>query len=560
LPGITNPQAKTLGLEYAGQSPAHMLHLTAQSPDNNAQPRGASRWFAAGIGLFWLGFYLAYPYRELIDDSGAKLVLSNQFLTTGSPRLARIVHQALLYLQGLCFERSMPKAMVLGILLHLLVGWLLWKKLIPRLAEKLRPLAEIGLVGFMVHPVALQTTVHVAQRSEILGALLLVLALWLVLAVRASALSPKHLLALAGLAVLALLCKEAYLVAILALPLLWISERPVAQIRRRVLILFAALCLLAAGRSGLGGTHELGPDAADAHRRTAAYERSFASGQPVAASESILFPARTRLQNLRTQVAVLPILARAVLVPFSLVKDAGFFPYGRSGSGWGQPWFYLGLGLLVLAGLAARRVWRRWGLHSAVVFLLPAFLFATYWLVPLADAVVLYRLYGVVLLATCLSLPIALQGVPKARTIMVAILALAVVAGSVRSWEMANPVREAKLEVARAPDNYRVYITYLHALMDSGARPVDCHAVMDPALARAPSTAFVYVELAWCLWNQKRTDEARTYARLALEQEVVPENLHPMLDMLIGTQGQSVFLDKLHPANLQRLNQGQSPR
>jgi hypothetical protein len=121
-----------------------------------------------------------------------------------------------------------------------------------------------------------------------------------------------------------------------------------------------------------------------------------------------------------------------------------------------------------------------------------------------------------------------------------------------------SPVREARLEVARAPDNYRAHITYLHALMDSGVRPVDCHAIMDPALARAPSAAFVYVELAWCLWNQKQPDEARAYARKALEQEVVPENLHVMLDMLIGPHGESVFLDKIHPANLRRLSSAQS--
>jgi hypothetical protein len=172
----------------------------------------------------------------------------------------------------------------------------------------------------------------------------------------------------------------------------------------------------------------------------------------------------------------------------------------------------------------------------------------------LVDAVVLYRLYGVVMLVMCLSLPIALKDVPKARAILAAILGVVVVAGLVRGYEMANPVREARLEVARAPDNYRVHITYLHALMDSGVRPVDCHAVMDPALARAPSTAFVYVELAWCLWNQKQQDEARVYARKALEQEVVPENLHIMLDMLIGPHGESVFIDKMHPANLRRMS------
>jgi hypothetical protein len=251
-------------------------------------------------------------------------------------------------------------------------------------------------------------------------------------------------------------------------------------------------------------------------------------------------------------VAVLPLVARAVLFPFGLVKDVGFFPYGRAGRE--KLWLCVGLALLLAGGAVAYRVLRRSGWGSAVLLCLPAFLYATYWLVPLADPVVLYRLYGVVMLTMLLSLPIALKDVPKARPILTAILGVVLVAGLVRAHEMSDPVREARLEVARAPDNYRVYITYLHALMDSGVRPVDCHAVMDPALTRAPSTSFVYVELAWCLWNQKKQDEARSYARKALEQEVVPDNLHVMLDMLIGPHGESVFIDKMHPANLRRMN------
>ena len=539
------------------------LATDAQPPDASAAVRCASRrsrWVAAGIGLFWLGFYLAYPYRELIDDSGAKTVLNNQLLTTARPGFVRIVHQGLLYLQGAWFERSMQKAMVLGILVHMVVGWLLWKKLIPRLAAAVQPLAGIGLVAFMVHPISLQTAVHVAQRSEILGSLLLVLALWLVFAVRGAALTARHMLAFGGLAVVALLCKENYLVAILGLTLVWMAERPPAQARRRVAILAAVLCLMAAGRMYLGGSGESGTEVTDTQRRTTAFVQTFTSGQPIAANDSILFPTRTPLQNLRTQVAVLPLIARAVFVPFGLVKDAGFFPYGKSGFGWGQPWFYLGLALLAAGGLAAYRVFRRSGLGSAVVFCLPVFLYGTYWLVPLADAVVLYRLYGVVLLTACLSLPIALKDVAKGRTVMVAIMAVMAIAGFVRAHEMSNPLREARIELARAPDNYRGYITYLHALMDSGTRPVDCHAVMDPALAKAPSPGFVYVELAWCLWNQNQKDEARSYARKALEQEVVPENLHPMLDMLVGPHGESVLIDKLHPANLRRLNVGEAPR
>jgi hypothetical protein len=61
------------------------------------------------------------------------------------------------------------------------------------------------------------------------------------------------------------------------------------------------------------------------------------------------------------------------------------------------------------------------------------------------------------------------------------------------------------------------------------------------------------------LWNQKQTDEARAYARQALEQEVTPDNLHVMVDMLIGPHGESVFIDTIHPANLQRLSSPQSP-
>jgi hypothetical protein len=526
-----------------------VLTSAANTPPPRESGRDLSKWAVLGVAIYWLCFYLAYPYRELIDDGPAKAVLLGQQFD-----FIRVVHQGLLRLQGALFEPSMQKAMVLGILLHLLLGWLWWRKILPRLAPDIRPLAGLGLLAFMVHPVSLQTAVHVAQRSEILGALSLALALWLVFAVPAAALGTKHLLGLGALAVLSLLCKETYLVAILGLVLVWMVARQAAHARRGLVAVALVLALLATGRTYLGGNIEPGTDAADVHRRTAAFVNAFASGQPVPTADSVLFPVRTEIDNLRTQVAVLPLVARAVLFPFALVKDVGFFPYGRAGYGWSKPWFHLGLALLLAGGAVAYRVLRRSGRASAILLCLPLFLYGTYWLVPLADPVVLYRLYGVVMLVMCLSLPIALKDVPKARAILAAILGVVVVAGLVRGYEMANPVREARLEVARAPDNYRVHITYLHALMDSGVRPVDCHAVMDPALARAPSTAFVYVELAWCLWNQKQQDEARVYARKALEQEVVPENLHIMLDMLIGPHGESVFIDKMHPANLRRMS------
>jgi len=511
--------------------------------------RAPSTWAALGVAVYWLCFFLAYPYRELIDDGPAKAVLQGQHFEP-----TRLVHQGLLRLQGALFEPSMPKAMVLGILLHLLIGWIWWRKILPRLAPDVRPLAGLGLLAFMVHPVSLQTAVHVAQRSEILGALPLLLAIWLVCAVPPAALATKHVLALGGLGVLALLCKETYLVAILGLVLVWLVAREAAHARRRLLALALFLTVLAAGRTYLGGNIEPGTDAADVHRRTAVFVKAFADGQPMPAADSVLFPVRTEPENLHTQVAVLPLVARAVLFPFALVKDVGFFPYGQAGFGWGTPWFYLGLILLLAGAAVGYRVRRRSGWGSALLLCLPAFLYATYWLVPLADPLVLYRLYGVVLLTMGLSLPIALKDVPKGRAIMAALVGATVVASGVRAYEMSNPVREARLEVDRAPDNYRVYIAYLHALMDSGVRPVDCHAVMDPALAKAPSTSFVDVELAWCLWNQKHLDEARAYARQALEQEVTPDNLHVMVDMLIGPRGESVFIDKIHPANLRRLS------
>jgi hypothetical protein len=511
------------------------------------------KWMAWAIGLFWLGFYLAYPYRELIDDVVPRKILNNQFLTACKLPWTRLVHEGLLYLQGAFFERSMPKAMVVGLLLHLCMGAVLWKKVIPLLGEARATLAQIGLAAFMVHPVSLQTVVHVAQRSEILGSLFVVLALWMLLASPRGELTWKSIIGLGGLGLLALFTKESYLIAILGVSAVWAVEQAQGSLRRPALALPVVLCLLAVGRVLSSNPVEPQQDPVDSARRTAAFVQAYQADKPIAVEDSILFPSRAPLDNLRLQVSALPLIGRAMFVPFGLVRDYGFFPYGKHGYGWRQPWFYLGLLLLGVLGAAAIWTFQRAGLRDAVVFCLPACLYGTYWLVPLADCVVLYRLYGVVLLTLCFSLPIAFQSVPQRKLLMAALAAVIVVASLVRAYEMADAVREARLEVAREPDNYRVHIDYLHALMDSGTRPIDCRAMLEPGLSKAPSPSFIYVEWAWCLWSQGRKDEARVYAQKALEQEVVPENLHLLLDMLIGPHGEAVTVEKMHPANLRRL-------
>ncbi len=523
------------------------------------------KWLALAAVAFWLGFLLAYPYHELIDDSRFRLILEGHGVPMHD-QLPRPIHHGLLWLQGAWFRPSMDRAMLVSLLLHLTVGLVVWRALLPQLPAELQRTTLLGLAAFTLHPVSLQTVAHVAQRSEILGTLFVALALCVYArAVRSPNLpTPKQYAALGACGVAALLAKEPYVLVVLALVFALMLSRPPAEAKARgrpearpaarrwsraglVTAGVLAVATLAGARANSLSTSLIQND--DNYARSRAFRQAVLAGREVAAADSIILPLRTPSENLRLQTALVPRLAQIVALPFALVKDYGHFPYGKATYAPGLVWLWVGVAMGLAAAALALYFRRKLTSSEWLLIGTPVILYMVYLVFPVYDPLVLYRLYGVVFLFFVVALPLLLKPARRA-TRWAGFLAIVVaLAGMARFYEMRDPVREAELELGRQPTNYRIYVERLHALAAAGVRPLDCAVLLEPALVLAPSVALVHVEWAWCLSLQGDLPGAKAHAEKALEHELVPENVRVAMDLVLRSGSGPATFSNIHPAN-----------
>ncbi|MBI2061071.1 MAG: hypothetical protein HYT87_15130 [Nitrospirae bacterium] len=523
---------------------------------------------AAVLG-FWLFFFLAYPYRLLHDDSTFSDMLQHKyFIYHPGVRFSRLLHDALVYLQGY-LDPSMEKAILVSLLGHLLAGWVAWRYLIPRMKPAARLAASAGLVAFLVHPVSLQTVVHVSQRGEILGVLFMASALALFLECLRSGTTPRRWVILTAFSAAAMASKESAALVPISLTLV-LAYR--SRSRAGWVAVGAAGIMLAAGvynhpfsKSNIQNEEN--------YRRSKAFHEAVFQGREMTNEDSLFYPLRTPAENVRLQAALVPLILKDVFFPFAVVKDYGHFPFGRQTYTWKPPWIWVGL-TCILAGTAwLLRRRRAVTLPECALVISPLLLYSVYWATIPYDPLMLYRLYGVVFLTLVVALPHALDlrtprndivgekrepgrggpsGPPKMREQLKLLpysLALTIVlAGIARGWEMADPVRETRLELNRQPYNSRLYAFAMQERIRAG-ETVDCRAALAPALKLAPSTSAIYIEWAWCLDRQGRAEEAREFARKSLEQESVEGYVRLALDYLMTPEGAQLDLPKIHPFN-----------
>lgn len=518
------------------------------------------RLFGA-IALFWLIFWIFYPYRELIDDSRYQSIMQHKFLFIDT--VMRPIHSWLLYIAGEA-GASMPAAAFMGLLVHFATGAIANWKLIPAMPEPMRIPARLGLLAFLLHPVSLQTVVHVAQGSEILGSFFSVILLTFVMrfipdtrqtgrgAPKRHTPVKRDFVWMAVVAVLALLSKENYFPPLLLLiaAVAWTHR---SRAGRNVLLVL--IPVLVVGVLSNNFSRETIQNQTN-YERSRVYRKAVTEGKMVSPQDSIMLPLRDRSENLLLQTSLIPLITRVVVLPFGLVKDYGYFPYGKDTyQGLGRFWGGLGLGTLLLALLiffrkkASPQVW--------ALILSPFAYYAVYFVFAVYDPLFLYRLYGLVFFFFVIALPaLTLVGDSAARrdrwiSGICAVTALAAITGGVvRAYEMRDIVAETTLELERRPENHRLYVARLHALVKAKRFPIDCQALMEPALVFAPSAALVYVDWAWCHSLQRQLPEARARALQALEYECVPENINVALGYLVTPEGVVFDQKKIHPSNI----------
>lgn len=514
------------------------------------------------IALFWIVFWAAYPYRGLIDDSRFESILRHKFLFIDT--FMRPIHSWFLYVVGET-GASMSTAAFLNILIHLGTGAVANWKLIPRMPEPMRVPARLGLIAFLVHPVSIQTAVHVAQGSEIIG--MFVTALTLTFAMKfipdpriTGKAAPRKLMPkksdfywLAGGALLALLSKENYFPPLLLMiaGLAWFHR---SRAGRNVL--FILVPMLAVGALSNSFSREVIQNQTN-YQRSRSFRQAVAEGRQVSPEDSIILPLRDRGENFVLQVSLVPQITRVILVPFGLVKDYGHFPYGKDtyqGLKW-QFWLGLAMGIALLASLGLW--WRKTTPAVWALLLSPFAYYAVYYVFVIYDPLFLYRLYGAVFFSFVLTIPALTQlGAPnpnrdrKIQIFAAAVACVSVAGGIIRAYEMRNPVVETTLELEREPYQYRHHVARLHALVETKRFPIDCRAELEPALALAPSAALIYVEWAWCHSVQRQLPEAREKAMQSLEYESVPENVKFAMNYLITPEGFTFDQKKIHPSNL----------
>lgn len=510
------------------------------------------------VVLFLTVFWIFYPYHQLIDDSRFQGILEHRYLTYD--QLIRPLHMLLLWIQGGFTGGSMPAAVVVGIFFHVLLGFFTWKLLIPRLPETTRVPAILGLTAFMVHPVSLQTVVHVAQRAEILGALSLCLgilpAMYFIpgIIVRTGKKNKTRFpntsdfFAVTFAALIAVVSKENFVVPLLVVcaALSWLRRT-----REGWPWVGAIILITLGGAMANNFSKDLIQNLAN-YRRSSAFRQSFVQEKIISPEDSILLPIRDRGENLRLQTALLPLVLKTVFVPYAFSKDYGFFPYGKKTEDPYSTWFILGCAILLAAlgtGIALRA---RLSVVSAALILSPGFIYCAYWLFPVYDPLLPYRLYGVVFSFLVLTVPLLLSLVPEsARRVVPWVLAAVIIsAGTVRAWEMSDRVREANADLARVPSNYRLYLDRMAALVATKSYPIDCRSELEPALKLTPTPASIYINWAWCAREQGRIEEGSTMARLSLQYEGVPENVKLAMGYMSGPDGMTFDPKKVHPENL----------
>lgn len=469
---------------------------------------------------------------------------------------ARPFHNFLLRAEGFLLGASLRKAVFIGLLFHLLIGWVTWKRIIPRMPSRAHVPATLGLIAFLLHPVAFQTVVSVAQRSEILGLLFGAFALATFFRARNTGLQTGDYwkLGLCGLG--AVLCKEPDVLIPLGLTFALGFDRRNKE-SRLALLLFIPVVLLGIYLSGFS---EGSVQNASNYQRAWSFFESVRQGKIVSNEDSQILPLRDLLTNLKLQVELFPQYSRIVVLPFGLVKDYGLFPFGKETYLLQPLWFGLGL-FLFLGSLGCIFGFRkRFGGSDWILISLPFAIVFVFWVIPVYDTLVLYRLYAVTFLTFVLALPLLLKAVQSRNWIAGPLCAVCCLGGLVRSYEISDPLRQARLELARRPDNYRFYLDYEHALLKfSGVG--DCKSLLEPALLYTPSTSLIYGEWAWCEKIQKNLESAAFYAMKSLEQEGVPENVQLAVTYL-PLNANTVFpIQKIHPRNLEylklrRLNAG----
>jgi hypothetical protein len=498
-----------------------------------------------GIALaatFWILFYLSYPYRKLIDDGRFEAILENKTSFVGLDQVSRPIHHMLLYVQGALFQPSLEKAMWLSFLFHLGMGILVLNLVLPALHKKMDFRVILSWLALMLHPVSLQTAVHVGQRSEILGALSLV-GFFVVF------LRDRNLWLLFLFVITALLCKESYSF----IPLVLFSFQVLKEKRKEGYALLVGAVLIFGVGIKLNAFSSSMIHSQENYRKMGEYFHSYQMGQEISPENSSILAIRNFSQNLHLQVSLVPRIFKILVFPFSLVKDYGYFPFGKDTFSLKLPWFWIGILLLLSLGFGCVCYRKRFKLEQWILILSPGIFYSVYWIFPVYDPLVLYRLYGVVFLFYTFTFPILVSRFPGTRELFLVFSLASIAAGLVRAWEMKNYVRETSLELARQPQSYRLHIDSLHAKVDLNPMSVDCEKVLEPILGLVPSTALVEIEWAWCLHKQGRWIEARTHAIKSLEQESVPENIHLALQYLTEGQAKPVELHTVHPSNIPHL-------
>lgn len=494
--------------------------------------------------FFWGVFYFIYPYRELLDDSTYRAILEGRLSYSSIDRYARILHNTLLSWEGRLLGPSMKLAMFLSLLLHLFIGWIAWNHLIPRLPEKYRVAGGLGVLAFLVHPVSVQTVVHVAQRSEILGLLFVVASLTAYFNR-----SKTFVLVLCALGAVA--SKENYVLIPTLLVLVRTFSGGFQKKQVPALISLGVVLLAGIWANAFSGKiiHN-----EENYRKTIAYFQAVSENREIPAQDSVIFPVRTRSQNLTLQIALLPRVLEAVFAPFQVVKDYGQFPFGRDSNRFPSLPFWIGFGLLLAMGVSGAFFLRHLTWEECALMLSPGILYSVFWVFPVYDPLLLYRLYGVVFLGLAISLPILIQSFTWKKQVALLIFLACGVAGGKKAYEMQNVVRETQAELNRVPLSHRLNFYYLHALIESKSGPVDCDRILRPVLTLAPSAGLVHTEWAWCLSSQGGySEEIKFHALKALEHEMIPENIHLILGYLMAPHGGEAEFKNVHPSNIPHL-------
>ncbi|OFZ79332.1 MAG: hypothetical protein A2583_00865 [Bdellovibrionales bacterium RIFOXYD1_FULL_53_11] len=501
------------------------------------------------ICLLWAVFYTGYEYRMLMDDGHYMNILQGLASSQLSP-WTRFLHEKLFYLQGLAFGASAEKSFFLAVLLHLAAVWTAWKHVATALPQKSRIPALIGVGIFAVHPVSMQTVVHIAQRSEILGVLFAAFAVSVYLkSLQAAVPSWKHALWSGLLALLALESKESYFTVC------FLMFFAIALRMRSRAVFAAVLATLVIGAVVATRDTVLEQNSYEKtiYKRSRIARDAAIAGKTVDKEDSVVLTFPGRLENLQIQTALVPRRLQITFAPFGTLFEYGRFPFGLQSYSLQNPWLWSGTGLMACFVLLVLVFRRRFSFHEWLLVLSPALHYSVFWLFPVYDTLFLYRMYGSIFFMFVLSVPLVVGRLTDVRKkapqiIMPVLGVLCLAAALTRYAEMRTHVSQTGVEMYRVPENYRVYYRRLHALVDGGL-PVDCARSLEPARTLSPSLSVYYIELAWCLMRQGEVERARYFARQSLEHESFGDNIHLALSYISVPEGALINKEDVHPLN-----------